>query len=210
MEDESWIKHGQSYAKARHITTFTLCNLTERKTKQLLLLTLIFIEITIIIWKFKAGKAELWLSTLCDCALTQADLKFKKWHLKCGPHYTSVSSTFVSSMAGVNLFGRSWSLTSLDNQNKHGLTLKCSIKKALIRQQEKAYGWLTPHRSQWSEPSSSPGHNKNCRKKYVTELKHSTKWIMVFVLNVCICSVWRFNQAPQVSAMSRYFPYYME
>lgn len=51
--------------------------LTEKQTKTITVIHSIFIEIMIIIWKFKAGEAELWLSKLCDCAVTQADLKQK-------------------------------------------------------------------------------------------------------------------------------------
>lgn len=51
-----------------------------------------------------------------------------------------------------------------------------------------------------SENSSPPEkfEIKNGRKKYKTELRHSTKYMM-FVLNVCICSVWWSHQTPQVS-----------
>lgn len=40
----------------------------------------------LIIWKFKAGEADLWLSMPCHGALTQTDLKEKALKKKSGPH----------------------------------------------------------------------------------------------------------------------------
>lgn len=46
----------------------------------------LFIEITIIIWKFKAREADLWPVMLCHGASTQADLKLKALKKIHGPH----------------------------------------------------------------------------------------------------------------------------